>query len=154
MKVWKFAVIAGCVCALPMPSMAQVKFNNPRNAASAKAGTDETDMSQIKLSKKAYVDEITKSFELMDTNGDGYIDAKELSTASEQGVHDPKNPLDDSELDSAKELKQLQEFQARNGVAYTGKPIPRATTTAPASPQSVSPATGIPPINSDQLIKK
>jgi hypothetical protein len=136
-----------------MPSMAQVKPNSHRNAAPAKSSADGADMSQFKMNRKAYIDEVTKSFDALDTNHDGYIDAQEMAAGNEREGRNPNDPLDDSELDSAKEAREFQQFQAKGGVIPNQPVAPRAATPAPAS-KAVSPVTGIPPINSDQLLKK
>ena len=143
MRSWKIGVTVICACFVAMPVFAQSKKLTDADDKAADAAVNKMieglpadangdfDTSKMRMSKKEYMDQIGRSFDMMDKNGDGTIDGNEMN------VMQKNNELDDE----ASKAPVRQSFPAQAVVPTT-------------SGNAVAPVGGIPPANQKDLLNK
>lgn len=135
MGSWKIGFTVICACCVAVPAFAaQQRSDKETEAAVSKAlegfpldANNAYDISKIKLNKKEYLDQLSKSFDMMDKNGDGVVEGNEMAVMQNNN----------NEEDAGSPLKQT----------YPSEIPTRSAAPAPA------PTGGIPPANQKDLLK-
>ncbi len=143
MRIFKIAVAAACAACVAAPAYSQVKKMDSRQSREATVdgvtfnADNPADTSQLKLSKKAYMEQIEQSFDKMDLNHDGVIDSAEIARGRRGG----QNATAEEEQDYTNN-ERLQRSTPAHAVGSASK---AATNNGVKS---------IPPVNSGDLIKR
>ncbi len=132
MRISKIAISLIFSGALVIPALAQAATQADLDAAADEAiskvpvrSDGAFDMSKIHLTKKEYMDQLSKSFDRMDANGDGVVDGTEMVSGQQAA----------GTFSSDEEEEAYKAAHARQ----------------PA--KTVAPAGGVAPINASQLNK-
>lgn len=152
MRTWKIGVAVVCACSVAIPAFAEV---NVSPKAGGKA-VDNSSMKQGIMDKKTYMNELAKSFDLMDANRDGKLDGEELSGEqymdTQNGVTYSGSDIEDSGSDS------VQLGGRPYSVSDTPPPVEETKIPAGNTPSDrnkpVSPVNSIPPVNAGDLLQK
>ena len=124
--------IAVIMCLFSLPAMAQTTADMQKVQATAAANMQKN----FKLTKKQFMDQAEKSFDMMDKNHDGVLTMDELTG----GVPIPNMPA----MSSSPPLIITQTPPATKTVET---PAQKPIISNPTTPQPIAPVTGIPPVN-------
>jgi Ca2+-binding EF-hand superfamily protein len=142
MRALKIVVSIACALCFATPAFAQAKnegtlsdkeIDDAVHKAVNNIPVDSKgayDTSKMKLNKKDYMEQISKSFDMMDKNGDGVVEGSEITN---------QQKINDADEDSADTTSLKQSLPPEEPVRKT----------APIAPEG-----GVPPINEKELIKK
>ncbi len=146
MKIMKTSMILLCAGFVASPAYSQTQAKQPV-ANSTTPNTITTngvtfnpdnpgDTRQIKINKKAYMQQVEQAFDKLDTNGDGVIDSQEIESRRTNSRTGARKEFDEDPGDIA------YKSSGKNAASGTG------------GAGTMSPLNSIPPVNSKDIIKK